>query len=139
MVGCVSVSLRPDRIDDMLTELDTADLDTIMARTAIPFLLDGEPIARERDVRIMWQNLRDAGFRFTPAQIVRVDPRDEASYRQFGQTEDVRIWFDRYTAEDAGLAVVNTEFGQFLIVTGGRERRRPLIWGLTGPIGPEVQ
>jgi hypothetical protein len=46
---------------------------------------------------------------------------------------DVRVWFQRYTAEDAGLARVRTTHGTFLIVTGASRRPNPRIYGFTGP------
>jgi len=129
----VPVSQRDGRVEALLTELNTADVDRLMELSARPFLLDGEIIALEGDLRTLWTNLRGVGFAFDAATIVDLGPVTDTTYREFGDTMDVRVWFQRYTAEDAGLARVRTTHGTFLIVTGDRDGRTPRIYGFTGP------
>ncbi len=129
----VPVSQRDNRVEALLEELNTADIDRVMELSARPFLLDGEIIVLERDLRTMWLNLREVGFTFDSATIEELGPVTDDTYRKFGDTMDVRVWFERYTTEDAGLARVSTTHGTFLIVTGDREWRTPRIFGFTGP------
>jgi hypothetical protein len=98
----VPVSQRDGRVEALLTELNTADVDRLMELSARPFLLDGEIIALEGDLRTLWTNLRGVGFAFDAATIVDLGPVSDTTYREFGDTMDVRVWFQRYTAEDAG-------------------------------------
>jgi hypothetical protein len=60
----VPVSQRDGRVEALLTELNTADVDRLMELSARPFLLDGEIIALEGDLRTLWTNLRGVGFAF---------------------------------------------------------------------------
>jgi hypothetical protein len=129
----VPVSQRDGRVEALLSELNTADVDRLMELSARPFLLDGEIIALEGDLRTLWTNLRGVGFAFDAATIVDLGPVSDTTYREFGDTMDVRVWFQRYAAEDAGLARVRTTHGTFLIVTGDRDGRTPKIYGFTGP------
>lgn len=129
----VPVSQRDRRVEALLEDLNTADIDRLMELTARPFLLDGEIIELERDVRTLWTNLREVGFTFDAATIEELGPVGKDTYRSFADTMEVRVWFDRHTPEDAGLARVGTSHGTFLIVTGDRTGRTPLIYGFTGP------
>ena len=132
-VSCVSVPQREGRVEALLEELNTAGIDRLVELSATPFLLDGEIIALEQDVRTMWTNLRDVGFTFASASIQELGPVTDQTYLLFADTMDARVWFDRYAAEDAGLARVDTSHGSFLIVTGSRVGRVPMIFGFTGP------
>ena len=129
----VPVAQRDGRVDKLLEELNTAEIDRVMALSARPFLLDGEIVVLEGDVRMMWTNLREVGFTFDSATIEELGPVDDTTYRSFADTMDARVWFDKYAAEDAGLARVDTTHGTFLIVTGGKVGRVPQIYGFTGP------
>lgn len=129
----VPVSQREKRVEVLLEELNTGDVERLMELSALPFLLDGEIIVLERDVRTMWTNLREVGFSFQAATVQDLGAVTADTYRQFADTMDVRVWFERHAAEDAGLARVGTSHGTFLIVTGDREGRTPKIFGFTGP------
>ncbi len=132
----VPVAQRDDRVERLITELNTAEPDRLMELTARPFLLDGEIVILESDVRTMWANLREAGFTFHDATIEELGPVTDATYLQFADTMDARVWFEKYAAPDPGLARVDTTHGTFLIVTGdhiGRIRPLPRIFGFTGP------
>jgi len=132
----VPVSQRDNRVERLIEELNTADMDRLMELSARPFLLDGEIIVLESDLQMMWTNLRDAGFTFRSATLEDLGPVTDTTYRSFADTMDVRVWFEKYAAEDAALARISTSHGTFLIVTGdkvGRFRGLPQIFGFTGP------
>ena len=128
------IAQRERRVDRLLWEINRASLDRLMELSARPFLLDGEIIVLESDLEMMWTNLQNAGFTFDTPTLRDLGPVDENTWRRFGETMDVRVWFERYTAEDAGLAEVRTSHGTFLIVTGDRvPGHLPKIFGFTGP------
>jgi hypothetical protein len=129
----VPVSQRDNRVETLITELNTADIDRLMELSARPFLFDGEIIILESDLQMMWTNLRDVGFTFDAATIEELGPVTDTTYLQFADTMDVRVWFQKYAAEDAALARVSTSHGTFLIITGDRLKRLPYIFGFTGP------
>ena len=129
----VPVSQREGRVEALVEELNTADIERLAELSARPFLFDGEIVILESDLNTMWTNLRAAGFAFDAATLDELGPVDEDTYRAFGDSMDVRAWFDRYAAEDAGLAAVRTTHGTFLILTGDRDGRTPRIFGFTGP------
>lgn len=128
------IAQRERRVDRLLMEINGASLDRLMELSARPFLLDGEIIVLESDLEMMWTNLQNAGFTFDSPTLRELGPVDDTTWRRFGETMDVRVWFERYTAEDAGLAEVRTSHGTFLIVTGDRvPGHLPKIFGFAGP------
>ncbi len=128
------VAQRERRVDRLLIELNRADLERLMELSARPFLLDGEIILLESDLEMMWTNLQNVGFTFDAPTLRDLGPVDDTTWRRFGDTMDVRVWFEKYAAEDAGLAEVHTTHGTFLIVTGDRvPGHLPMIFGFTGP------
>ncbi len=129
----VPVSQRENRVEALIEELNTAPVDRLMELSARPFLLDGEIIILETDLAMMWTNLRDVGFTFRSATLEDLGPVTPTTYLSFADTMDVRTWFEKYAAEDAGLARIATSHGTFLIITGDRTRRLPQIFGFTGP------
>ena len=128
----VPVSQRERRVDALVEELNTAGLERLVELSARPFLFDGEIVILESDLTAMWTNLREAGFTFDAPTVLELGPVDDDTYRAFGDSMDVRAWFDRHAAEDAGLAAVRTTHGTFLILTGERDGRTPRIFGFTG-------
>lgn len=129
----VPVSQRDNRVEALITELNTADIDRVMELSARPFLFDGEIIILESDLQTMWTNLRAAGFTFDSATIQELGPVTDTTYLSFGDTMDVRVWFEKYASDDAALATVETSYGTFLIITGDQVERLPYIFGFTGP------
>ncbi len=134
-VSCATVprSQNQSRVEDLIAELNTASVERLVELSARPFLLDGEIVVVERDIAMMWTNLRDVGFTFDGAAIEEVGALRPDDYLAFGDTMDVRVWFDKYTTDDAGLARVATTHGTFLIVTGEAEDIGLQVFGFTGP------
>lgn len=124
---------REDRIADLLVELQNSDIDRLMEISARPFLLDGEILMRESDIRTLWTNLAGAGFRFDQAAILSIEAVDADSYLDVADTMDVRVFFDSYLPENAGVVAIETMYGSFLILTGGKVGRIPQLAGFTGP------
>ena len=135
-VSCATIPIAQDqtRVESLIEELNTASVEELVELTARPFLLDGEIVVLQRDIEMMWSNLREVGFRFAEATIEEVGALTDQSYLEFGDTMDVQVWFERYTAEDAGLARVRTSHGAFLIVIGESDERDLQIFGFTGPL-----
>jgi hypothetical protein len=126
------------RLDQLLTELSASDEDRIIALTANPFLLDGEIIAREEDLRSLWQNLKAAGFSFAGAKVGIVAPVNDASFKRFADTKETQAFFAKYLTKDAAVVEVETAKGVVLILSGGKAAkgsRVPKIYGLTIPGG----
>lgn len=135
--SCATVppSQREKRIELLIAELNGADEERLVTLSAQPFLLDGEIVALESDIRTLWGNLRGVGFTFDAAQIRAITPVDERSFQRFASTMDVQVFFQKYLSDDAAVVELQTRHGTFLVLTGSRVGRVPKIFGFTGPGG----
>lgn len=127
-------SQNEKRIERLVAELNTADEDRLMELSALPFLLDGETVAREADLRALWKNLRAAGFSFADAQIVGIAENGSESYKAFGDDPEVLAFFKKNGGKDSATVRLKTSRGTFLILTGGKVGRIagiPRIHGFT--------
>ncbi len=121
------------RVEQLIKELNSADEARLIELSALPFLLDGETIAREEDLRVLWRNLRETGFSFGEAAIIAIDPVGPDSYKAFSDNPEVAAFFSKYTAKDAAVIKLECALGVFLIITGDDLCRVPKIFGFTGP------
>jgi len=134
----VPPSKNPNRIGGLIKELNTASEDRLVELSSLPFLLDGEIIVREQDLRTLWHNLRSAGFTFAEADVKAVTPVDPSSYLKFGDNKEVQAFFKKYVAKDSAVAEIQTKYGTFLIITGGRNWFIPKISVLPDPRGVDM-
>lgn len=132
----VPPSMNEKRVERLVEELNTADEDRIMKLCALPFLLDGETIARDEDLRILWRNLKKGGFSFAEAEIVEIREAGDAAYKTFADDPEVLAFFKKYTGKAAAVVTLKTSKGTFHLLTGGRVTKYsplPKLYGFTGP------
>lgn len=134
--GCatVPVAQRERRIESVIGLVNDGDVERLVELSSVPFILDQEIIALEGDVLSLWSGLIDAGLRFEDADIRRIDPVDSASYRKFGDTFEMDVYFQQYLAEDGTVVEIDSDLGGFLLLLGDSRRGFPMIFGLKGPM-----
>ncbi len=123
------------RVARLVEELNTADEDRVMKLSALPFLLDGETVAREEDLRTLWRNLRSTGFTFADAKIEEIRAIGPDSYKAFADDPETLACFKKHTGKGAATVRLRTGRGVFTLLTGGRSGFLPKIYGFTGPEG----
>lgn len=136
MASCatVPVAQRESRIERLLDTLNEGTVEEAVPATGTPFLLDREIIILERDVETMWSNLQQVGFSFAGYEIRSVEEVTAESHRRFGSTMDVEVYFQKYLPEGAAVVTVDTDNGEFLLLTGGKVEGAPLLYGMRGPM-----
>ena len=78
--------------------------------------------------------MRDAGFVLVNPEIDEIIPLRSESYKRFGDTMDMRVFFEKYVPEDATLVRINSDNGDFLFVLGDRFWGVPRMYAMTGPL-----
>jgi hypothetical protein len=132
----VPPSQNEARLDRLVEELNTADEDRLVELCALPFLLDGETVVREEDLRVLWRNLRASGFTFADARIAGIREAGPDSYKTFSDDPEVHAFFKKHTGKNAAVIDLETDHGAFSLLTGGRVGRYgrlPKLYGFTGP------
>lgn len=130
----VPVAQRESRIMALVDRINGDSLTRVVEVTSVPFVLDREILALEADVRTMWSNMRDAGFVLVNPKIDEIIPLRSESYKRFGDTMDMRVFFEKYVPEDATLVRINSDNGDFLFVLGDRFWGVPRMYAMTGPL-----
>ncbi|MFO8063663.1 MAG: hypothetical protein ACQETQ_09720 [Spirochaetota bacterium] len=128
------VAQRENRIMGLVDRLNGESLVRVMEVTSVPFVLDREILSLERDVETMWSNMREAGFFLLNAEIDEIIPVHEDSYRRFGDTMDMRVFFEKYIPEDATLVRISSDNGDFLFLLGDKFWGVPRMYAMKGPL-----
>ena len=110
--------------------IDEGDSGTLAARSALPFLLDGEIVVREEDIVLLWRNLAAAGFSVGTTDGVSVERVSDASHEAFGGTFDTAVFFGKYVPSRARLGRISSVRGEVLIILGTADG---LIYGVRLP------
>jgi hypothetical protein len=99
-----------------------------------PFLFDGEIVLLQNHLTVLWKNLHMAGFRMHDAAIVRNELITENSWREFGDTMDVRTFFGKYLDENTSLVEIKARNGNYIFLLNKEVNGYPRIQGFKGGI-----
>jgi len=99
-----------------------------------PFLFDGEIVLLQNHLTVLWKNLHMAGFRMYDASIVRNHFIKEDSFKEFGDTMDVRTFFKKYLDENTSLVEIKARGGNYLFLLNKEVNGYPRIQGFKGGI-----
>ena len=112
--------------------------------TSTPFLLDGEIIILEKDISMIWKNIRDSGFTFEKAFETESMPVGAGDYRYFADSMEVKTWFSKYLPEKASLVKIKAKNGLYYFILGPKKwikvkKEDPeLSMGYSFGIGPHM-
>ena len=114
-----------------LNEGDAAELATV---SASPFLLDGEIIALPEDTARFWDGMVKAGLKLE-AEVSRAVPVavDGDTWREFGSTRDVQVFFGKYVDEGARLFEIPAPGGRHVLVLYRSSWGSRKLYGFKGP------
>lgn len=112
-----------------LNEGKAADL---AAASSSPFLLDGEIIALPEDTVTFWNGLAKAGVRIEP-ELSRALAVGADTWREFGSSRDVQVFFGKYVAEGARLYELPTTGGRHVLVLCRSSWGSRTLFGFKGP------
>ena len=99
-----------------------------------PFLFDGEIILLQNHLSVLWKNLYMAGFRMYNASIVRNEFIKEDTWREFGDTMDVRTFFQKYLDQSTSLVEIKARNGNYIFLLNKEVNGYPRIQGFKGGI-----
>jgi len=145
LLSCTTYSQRKSSSDKIIDLVNTKNSVLLSGITKLPFLFDGEIIVLEKDSSMIWQNISNAGFSFE--EIIKAEsfPVSSKDYLLFGNTMEVKTWFEKYLPKKASLAKINCKNGLYYMILGpkkkiktdgssGAKKDYPAIHGFTGPV-----
>jgi hypothetical protein len=104
----------------------------LAAVSSSPFLLDGEIIALPEDTTAFWSGMVKAGLKLDP-ELSRAVPVGADTWREFGSTRDVQVFFSKYVKEGARLFELPASNGKRVLVLYGSSWGSRKLYGFKGP------
>ncbi|MCL2480750.1 MAG: hypothetical protein FWF38_03455 [Spirochaetaceae bacterium] len=144
LLSCATYSQRKSSSDKIIDLVNTKNSVLLGEITKLPFLFDGEIIVLEKDSSMIWQNISNAGFSFEEIIDAESIPVSSKDYLLFGNTMEVKTWFEKYLPKKASLAKINCKNGLYYMILGpkkkvqtdasGAKKGYPAMCGFTGPV-----
>ena len=135
MGACASgpVPQKEEKVFDLIKAINSGEAAAKELAEA-PFLFDGEIVLLQNHLSILWKNLYMAGFRMHDAAIVRNHFLKEDSWREFGDTMEVRVFFQKYLDQNTSLVEVKARGGNYIFLLNKEVNGYPRIQGFKGGI-----
>ena len=113
-------------------QLNGGNAADLAAVSSSPFLLDGEIIALPADTAAFWNGMAKAGLKLDP-ELSRAVEIGADSWREFGSSRDVKVFFEKYVAEGARLFELRTVDGRKVLVLYRASWGSRRLYGFKGP------
>jgi hypothetical protein len=132
--GCASLQRSADegsaaRVARLLAEGESAEL----AKMSVsPFILDAEIIPLASDVATFWDGAAKAGLRLETG-VARAVPVGPETWREFGASREVQVYFTKYVAQGARLFELRTSRGGRVLLLVRERLFSFSIYGFRGP------
>jgi hypothetical protein len=134
LIGCVSLQQQYyNSAEDVIGLINDGKADELSSMTQTPFLLDGEIIILDNDMKDFWKNILKAGFRVKNPTIVEPYPVGEDTYKEFAKTMEVESYFKKYVSKKGHVIVVETEKFKLLLIMDKTKKNKTKIIGFKGP------
>ncbi len=115
------------RVVELFNAGDVQSLDNI---SQVPFLFNGEIVELPEDVNTIWTNLTKSGIKLTDAQVADAQAIGPDSYKQFADTMQVRVFFQKYLPKGSALVHLTFSGGSFDLLLDGAHRGYPVVIGI---------
>lgn len=137
--SCATVppSQQEDPVLEVLQFIETSQTENLVQHSGVPFLLDAEIVEAESDIAVFWHLLSERGYQFPSPHVDGITAVNEDSYLLFGDSMEVRVFFERYVPDDAAVAEVTAGNNRYRFLFANRVDGRgslPLVYGWKGPL-----
>lgn len=123
-----------DNVGNLIELVNKGGVGDIKGLSDSPFLFDGEILLLSDDVGSLWANLKSAGFKLENAKIISMEHITAESYKAFGSSMDVRVFFKKYLNQDTSLVKLEAKSGTWYLLLNREVAGFPRIQGLRGPV-----
>jgi len=130
--SCASLKFvqKEDDVIKIIDLINKGDSKTLTTVSVTPFLFDGEILMLDSDIDILWKNITDAGFTLQAPSVVKIEEIGVESSRFFGDSMDIRSYFDRYLPETARITHIQAGAVNMLLLLNGKKDGYPQIHGI---------
>ncbi len=125
---------RPGAVERLMELVNSGDSEMVSSLTTMPMLVDGEIVQRETDIRNFWDLVAKARFAVKTGEAFYTEKAGDETYLLFGDSMEVRTFFEKYVPKNAVTVTVEGETGRYIFLLSGRKGRYTYIFGFTGPV-----
>ena len=118
----------------MVALINDGKADELYAMTQTPFLLDGEIVVLDNDMRDLWETITSGGAKVSNLVLVESYPVEENTYKRFADTFEVKSYFERYVSKDGHVVIVETEDLRLFFLMDKTKKGAKKLIGLKGPM-----
>lgn len=125
---------RPGAVERLMELVNSGNSGMVSSLTNMPMLIDGEIVQRETDIRNFWDLVAKARFAVKTGELFYTEKVGDETYLLFGDSMEVRTFFEKYVPKNAVTVTVEGEKGRYIFLLSGRKGRYTYIFGFTGPV-----
>jgi len=136
LFSCATVKSvpRPRAVERLMELVNSGDSEMVSSLTNMPMIIDGEIVQRETDIRNFWDLVAKARFAVNTGEAFYTEKVGDESYLLFGDSMEVRTFFEKYVPKTAVTVTVEGKAGRYIFLLSGRKGRYTYIFGFTGPV-----
>jgi hypothetical protein len=132
--SCASLAVQDLGNARLVADLINAGkAEELAAMTASPFLLDQEVVPLPADAAAFWKGICAAGFKVNALETAAGRALSADSYKEFGDTYEARLFFQKYVDKDSRLLELESADGRRVIVLFADVWLKRAIIGFRGP------
>jgi hypothetical protein len=134
MSGCMSIGKAgDDEIAGILDLINNGSNEQLTSMSSNPFLLDGEILHGASLSGSFWKELANAGFSLSDPEITGNEFLNSSDSNIFGDTADVKAFFNNYIPDYSLIIEINAEEGQIFMILSPSDTGKRVITAWGGP------
>lgn len=136
VTGCSTLSYagREETVSEVVRLVNYGEVETLVAQSSLPFVLDGEILFSEGTVSGFWAGFRESGFLLENAVPVVIEEVVPGTSSKFSDSGEMEMFFDTYLVEKAVCVDLETAGGVVYLLLGEKKGDYPEILGFRGPV-----
>ena len=121
---------RPQNAMRIIDLFNSGNIQALDSDSQIPFLFNGEIVELKEDVNVMWTNMIKSGLKIENPQVTSARAIGPESYKQFADSMQVRVFFQKYLPKGAAIVHVTFKGGSFDLLLDGAKKGFPVVIGI---------
>lgn len=136
VTGCSTLSYagREETVSKVVRLINYGEVETLVAQSSMPFVLDGEILFSEGTVSGFWAGLRESGYLLEDAVPVVIEEVVSITSAKFSGSGEMEMFFEKYLVGKAVCIDLETADGIVYLLLGEKKGDYPEILGFRGPV-----
>jgi hypothetical protein len=136
VAGCSTLNVKEQEsgINKIIDLINKGESKKLAASSRIPFIYDGEIILLQKDINLLWDSLRKAGFSIDDPEVNAISYIDEKTYTLFSTSMEGKVFFKRHLPDKTIITTISAKEGIYYFLTGNKKSGLMTIYGMKGPV-----